>query len=291
MPSPQDITFKFIFPALGIVIGNAMFSAPVKDLKAAVNRGFLGDLNPTPFAFMLGNCCGWVAYSILVNDLWIFAGNAPGFCLSIWLNMGATKLQYQAFRMTEIRKSLKSHFEKLRTEEVAENTKHDSTYSSDSAQSQDKNGSHVSAIDPADKIIHSLTSFESSEIVAPHESVVMIISMIWVACIALVAFGSGFSQTTKEWIVGIFVNLNLVFFYGAPLSTIWTVLRTRNSASIHILTMIGNTLNGTFWGLYGLAILDPFMATPNLLGTALGVIQIFLVVTFSRIPYKGSLPQ
>jgi len=112
MLSPQKIIFEIIFPALGIIIGNCMFSAPYKDLRAAVKRGFLGDLNPTPWAFMLGNCCGWVTYSILVNDVWIFLGNAPGLCLSIWLNMGATKLQYQAFRMAEIRKLLKSHFQK-----------------------------------------------------------------------------------------------------------------------------------------------------------------------------------
>jgi len=148
----------------------------------------------------------------------------------------------------------------------------------------------VSSVDPIDKTIHSLTNFENNESEAPHERAVMIISIIWVFCIALISFGSGFSQSTKEWIVGILVNLNLVFFYGAPLSTIWKVLRTRNSASIHTLTMITNTANGTFWGLYGLAILDFFMAVPNLLGTALGVIQLFLVMTFPRIPLKDNLP-
>lgn len=119
----------------------------------------------------------------------------------------------------------------------------------------------------------------------------MEISIIWVTCIALVSFASSLSQTTKEWIVGILVNLNLVFFYGAPLSTIWTVLRTRNSASVHIPTMIASTANGLFWGSYGLAILDPFVAVPNGLGTALGVIQCFLVMSFPRIPLKDELPQ
>ena len=269
-----------------------MFSAPYKDLRAAVNRGFLGDLNPTPWAFMLGNCCGWVTYSILVDNLWILFGNAPGLLLSIWLNMGAAKLQYQAFRMTEIRKSLKSHFEKLPTQEVTEKTNHETSSSSNSdpAQFKDNDGSDDST-DAVDKTIQSLTSFESSETDAPHERIVMFISIIWVACIALISFVSGFSQTTKEWIVGILVNLNLVFFYGSPLSTIWIVFRTRNAASIHIPTMITNTANGTFWGLYGLAILDPFVAIPNGLGTALGVIQIFLVMTFPRISPKDNLPQ
>ena len=36
--------------------------------------GRLGDLNPTPWAVMLGNCCGWVTYSILINNLFVFFG-------------------------------------------------------------------------------------------------------------------------------------------------------------------------------------------------------------------------
>ena len=90
--------------------------------------------------------------------------------------------------------------------------------------------------------------------------------------------------------IGILVNLNLVFFYGAPLSTISTVIKTRSSASIHIWTMITNTANGLFWGAYGLAVLDPFIFVPNGVGAGLGVIQIFLCVTFPRtssVSYKN----
>ena len=41
--------------------------APVKAVQDAVKRGHLGDLNPTPWAFMTGNCLGWVAYSFLIG--------------------------------------------------------------------------------------------------------------------------------------------------------------------------------------------------------------------------------
>lgn len=41
--------------------------APIRAVKEAIDRGYLGDLNPTPWAFMLGNCTGWVAYSFLIN--------------------------------------------------------------------------------------------------------------------------------------------------------------------------------------------------------------------------------
>jgi uncharacterized protein with PQ loop repeat len=83
-------------------------------------------------------------------------------------------------------------------------------------------------------------------------------------------------------VVGIVVNLNLVFFYGAPLSTIWTVLAQKNTDSIHIPTMVTNTMNGTFWLAYGLAVKDYFIFVPNGLGTILGGIQILLLILFPR---------
>jgi hypothetical protein len=83
-------------------------------------------------------------------------------------------------------------------------------------------------------------------------------------------------------VVGIIVNLNLAFFYAAPLFTIFRVLKTRNSVSIHIRTMVTNTLNGSFWTAYGLAVQDPFIWVPNGLGAILGVIQFCLCVLFPR---------
>ena len=50
--------------------------------------------------------------------------------------------------------------------------------------------------------------------------------------------------------------------------------------------MATNTANGAFWTAYGLAVLDPFIYVPNGLGAALGVVQIFLVLTFPRIPLE-----
>ena len=106
MASASEIILEYVCPALGVLIGNAMFSAPYRSLRDAIEEGQLGDLNPTPWAFMMGNCAGWVTYSILRQNLFIFFGNAPGFCLSLWLNLGAAKLQYQAYRVGQIKKNL-----------------------------------------------------------------------------------------------------------------------------------------------------------------------------------------
>mmetsp|Transcript_789 Transcript_789/g.1110 ORF Transcript_789/g.1110 Transcript_789/m.1110 type:complete len:122 (+) Transcript_789:758-1123(+) len=72
------------------------------------------------------------------------------------------------------------------------------------------------------------------------------------------------------------VNVNLCFFYGAPLSTIHQVLKTKDSSSIHRWTMLMNTANACFWTAFGFGIMDWFITVPNGLGAILGFIQMFL---------------
>jgi solute carrier family 50 protein (sugar transporter) len=257
-----------------------MFSAPFRDVKKAVELGHLGDLNPTPWAFMLGSCCGWVAYSILVQNLWIFFASAPGLVLSVWLNMGAAKLQYEGFRSMEMRKSFSTYLEKS-SRQLSVPTGH----SREAKETQQEEGTGpLQKVTDFGKVVWEVTA-QLKQAPAPHENITIVMVLIWLALISLISFAD-FSQSTKELIIGSVANLNLVFFYGAPLSTILTVLRTRNSESIHIMTMATNTVNGAFWTAYGLAVLDPFIYAPNGLGAALGVVQIFLVVTFPRIPLE-----
>jgi hypothetical protein len=53
------IVFEYVFPWVGVVIGNMMYAAPWKDVLDASLTGDLGVLNPLPWAFMTGNCFGW----------------------------------------------------------------------------------------------------------------------------------------------------------------------------------------------------------------------------------------
>lgn len=117
---------------------------------------------------------------------------------------------------------------------------------------------------------------------AAHEHLVVGIVFAWMVVIAILSFGTSFSSDTRQFIVGIVVNVNLCFFYGAPLSTIWTVLTTRSSASIHAWTMGTNTLNSSFWTAYGIAVKDPFIWVPNGLGAVLGIFQFILCILFPR---------
>ena len=51
---------------------------------------------------------------------------------------------------------------------------------------------------------------------------------VWLAVISILSFLQ-LDVDKWKWAIGIIVNINLAFFYGAPLSTIFTVLKTRDS--------------------------------------------------------------
>jgi solute carrier family 50 protein (sugar transporter) len=107
MVSPSEIILEYVCPSLGMLVANLMFLAPMKDLQSAVSIGQgLGDLNPTPWAFMLGNCLGWTSYGVLLSNWFIFWANYPGFLIACWLNLGAVKLMYASHHKEATRRSL-----------------------------------------------------------------------------------------------------------------------------------------------------------------------------------------
>lgn len=116
-----------------------------------------------------------------------------------------------------------------------------------------------------------------TEAPASHEKVVVAVITIWLVVITCICF-LGVTKRQQELIVGVTVNINLLFFYGAPLSTIFTVLKTRDSSTIHRWTMLMNTANASFWTAFGIGTKDYFIFVPNGIGTVLGGIQMILCV-------------
>jgi len=233
---------------------------------------------------MLGNTAGWITYSILIQDLFVFFGNAPGFLMAFWLNLQAAKMQYETFRSQEIRKSIIRELENASSRAMEmpadQHPLVTSTDHGDKGEDPERQQS-TGGLSETARIVWNVVA-QKTVAPAPHETLVLANVVVWLALIALISFASAFSGRTKELIVGVSVNLNLVVFYGAPLSTIFTVLKTKSSSSIHIRTMLTNTFNGIFWAAYGIAIKDLFIAVPNSLGAGLGFIQILLCLLFPR---------
>jgi len=118
---------------------------------------------------------------------------------------------------------------------------------------------------------------------ASHELMVLVISTIWVILIAIVSFGRLYiTENVRLLTIGIAANFNLVFFYGAPLSKIAAVIKTKSSNAIHVGTVVTTLLNGIFWSSYGFAIGDGFVFVPHGLGALLGAVQFLLCLIFPR---------
>mmetsp|Transcript_1490 Transcript_1490/g.1986 ORF Transcript_1490/g.1986 Transcript_1490/m.1986 type:complete len:170 (-) Transcript_1490:152-661(-) len=120
-------------------------------------------------------------------------------------------------------------------------------------------------------------------ITTPQERLLLRILIAWSSVLVYL----GWMQPTKYYvdpapIVGIIVNVNLIFFYGAPLQAMRTVISTRNSATIHVPTMVMNWVNTSFWLLYGFAQNDYIIYAPNGIGLFLGILQGVLVFLYPR---------
>ena len=248
MSDSQSLGFilaNYVAPTIGCILATLTFSAPIKSLLTAIKSGSLGNLNCNPWVFMTGNTIGWLAYSFITLDLFVFFANAPGLLISIWLNIGAMKLQY---------------YEELVKRSASEN---------------------ISINGDDDSISVQTAKMDCCQQLTPHELKVLQIVLLWVVILSttsLIPVG----HEEMKFIVGVAVNINLIFFYAAPLSTIATVIRTKNSASIHFWTMAMNTSNAFFWCVYSLAIQDYYILIPNGLGFLFGLIQVALYLCFPR---------
>jgi hypothetical protein len=202
-----------------------MFAAPVPCLRKALEGKCLGELNPFPWAFMTGNTCGWVAYAFLTKDIFVLIGNAPSFILSLWLNIGACQLQYweQGFA-ADISQSRQLHVHNGRNDEGR-------------ALSEPLLVSDVPS--PIETSIGN-----RRRTVVNHKSVFLSVASIWLLLLSIVAF---FPHSTQLFIVGYAANINLLFFLAAPLSTIHTVLKNRNSNSMHGPTLLATVANCSLW--------------------------------------------
>lgn len=236
-----------------------MFAAPVQDLRTALINGSLGPLNCFPWAIMTGNCLGWTVYGYYTKDPFIVAANLPGLLLSIWLNTGAAKLQYlevsETVKRQEQARAIRGHWDASSPIEAQEST--------------------VASLQEERKV----EDTNQTLLFVPQEQALLRVLCVWSIVLVWVGW---FSTQNAASTVGIVVNVNLVFFYGAPLQTMRAVITESNSESIHIPTMIMNWCNTSFWIAYGFARRDPVIILPNSIGLLLGIMQGILCALYPR---------
>jgi len=272
----QVIVFEYVCPVGGCLLASSVFAAPIKDLNQALRRGSLGSLNTIPWAVMTGNCLGWCAYAYYTADPFVLASNLPGLILSLWLNIGACKLQYLA-QIDAIRRD----FRHGGMERDNDNDNHNDNGNEDEPERTTETRHHHK--------IHDLNHDYSTSLSWSQQDVVLLrIVTGWAAMLVAVGWMGGLHSSSSELpyaphtVVGILVNINLVFFYGAPLQTMKTVLETRSSDTIHTPTVTRNIANALFWISYGFARNDAIIYGPNGVGFLLGLAQCALLVVYPK---------
>ena len=209
----------------------------------------------------------------------------PGLILSVWLNMAAAKLQYSDRIAKDMRKSFVRLLDRNRQSfrmlpgtgmrlDVEEDIVDNLEDNNETSPQNDTDNNTPQSFADLRKMALDIT-IQKTEAPAPHEKIVVVVVLFWVSLISLLYF---LQLDINKWknVVGIITNVNTCMFYGAPLSTIYSVLKKRDSSSIHRPTMIMNTSNAVFWTAFGFGTWDWFILIPNGLGCILGAIQIFL---------------
>jgi uncharacterized protein with PQ loop repeat len=104
-----------------------------------------------------------------------------------------------------------------------------------------------------------------------------------VLCVALTFF-MGSSETKKKTatdVLGYTLVVCVFLYYSAPMSTLYSVIKTRDSSSLYAPLIVVNLVNAMLWLFYGsFGVHDSFVAIPNGAGVILSIIQLLFVFIF-----------
>jgi solute carrier family 50 protein (sugar transporter) len=109
---------------------------------------------------------------------------------------------------------------------------------------------------------------------------------VFISCLTLIYFNPR-DPSTARLIQGIAATVCIVAFYASPLSSMFTVIKTKDSSSIHLPLSLVMLLNSLFWGAYGVFLANPFVYGPNILGALSSIAQIILGLVFPRTKAGG----
>ena len=92
---------------------------------------------------------------------------------------------------------------------------------------------------------------------------------------------SSWEKNAKNLLVAVIANTSCVLYYGAPCSSMYTVIMTKDSSSLHLPMIFVNFLNAILWTVYGyFALNDLFVVVPNSIGLGLSVLQLCLITVY-----------
>ncbi|WIA37694.1 hypothetical protein OEZ86_014583 [Tetradesmus obliquus] len=87
----RDAFMLYACPSLGALLAFCMFISPMRAVLAVNRRKQLGEVNPLPFAAMIANGMGWLAYGLHIHDYFVFGSNVSALLLGLFYVMTVSK--------------------------------------------------------------------------------------------------------------------------------------------------------------------------------------------------------
>merc|ERR1712224_974766 len=82
--SNKIIFFDQVCPVLGVITAIVMCGTSLPQVLRARKENNSSGLNLIIYPTMIANCAGWIAYSIVTRDWYVYFANMPGFILGVF---------------------------------------------------------------------------------------------------------------------------------------------------------------------------------------------------------------
>ncbi|KAJ8752986.1 hypothetical protein K2173_008721 [Erythroxylum novogranatense] len=86
----------------------------------------------------------------------------------------------------------------------------------------------------------------------------------------------------RKILIGSVAIVGATSMYGSPLVAMKTVIRTKSVEFMPFYLSLFTFVASTLWAIYGLLDLDFFIATPNMIGSVLGIVQLVLYFKYKK---------
>lgn len=114
--------------------------------------------------------------------------------------------------------------------------------------------------------------------------------VMWIACFfpalltiaAQISFVIDAPFDVRQNTLGITALVVAAVFFSSPLSSLWQVIRDKDSSSILLPLALTCLINNTFWLIYGIVLKDIFIMAPNVAGLACALAQFALRAIFPQ---------
>lgn len=86
----------------------------------------------------------------------------------------------------------------------------------------------------------------------------------------------------SDFVIGIICNVTTIGYYASPLSSLYNVIKTKDSSSLHLPSILANLLNATMWLIFGFYGLNNIIVwLPNVVGITLVACQLTIILIYN----------